>query len=120
MEYFAFLGLGTPLEVVLMRLYGVSFDLSCLLGKGALHFSHQKRANRLCSNKVRKTVKIAIVLKEKNRLSRTICNFYIPCCSSYSTEGSSIRRARFLGLLVFIFFYFGPATFTDFYLTICR
>lgn len=33
-------------------------------------------ANRLCYSKVRKTVKIAIVLKEK-KISRMICGFYI-------------------------------------------
>lgn len=99
---FPFLGLRTP-PLILVCCYGVCFDLSCILGKGALHFSHLHHGNRLCSNKVRKTVKIAIVLKEK-KLSRVICDFYIWCSSSCSAEDSSIRRARFLGSLVFIFF----------------
>lgn len=65
MEYFPFLGWGTPpLKLAIVCLCGVCFDLSCLLGKGALHFCHQQHANRLCFNRVRKTVKIAIVLKE--------------------------------------------------------
>lgn len=100
---FPFLGLRTP-PLILMCWHGVRFDLSCILGKGALHSSHLQHANRLCSNKVRKTVKIAIVLKEENKLSRMICDFYIWCSSSYSAEDSSIRRARFLDSLVFIFF----------------
>lgn len=112
---FPFLGLRTP-RLILVCWYGVCFDLNCVLGKGVLCFSHLRRANRLCSNKVRKTVKIAIVLKEKNKLSRMISDFYICCCCSYSTEDSSIRRARFLGSLVFTFFYFCPAAFTDFLL----
>lgn len=116
-DYFPFLGLGPPpLKSVLMHLYGVWFDLSCLLGKGALHFSHQQCANRLCSNKVRKTVKIAIALKEKIKLSRMICDFYILCCPSYNTEGSSIRRARFLGSLVFILFLFWSSSIYRFFI----
>lgn len=102
---FPFLGLRT-LPLILVCWYGICFDLSCVLGKVALHSSQLHHANRLCSNKVRKTVKIAIVLKEKNKLSRVICDFYIWCSCSYSAEDSSIRRVRFLGSLVFIFFYF--------------
>ena len=103
----SFIGFGdTSFKVSISTLVWSWFDLSCPLGKRALHFSHQQHANRLCSSKVRTTVKIAIVLKEKNELSRIICDFYILCCSSYNTEGSSIRRARFPGSLVFIFLLF--------------
>lgn len=60
---FLFLGLRTP-SLILVCWYGVCFDVNCILGEEAMRFSLH-HVNRLCSNKVRKTVKTAIVLKEK-------------------------------------------------------